>query len=88
MPIPQLIPIFSSKKPTLFATNSFTDTQYQVLSAYGVPHYQEVNPAFFNALTFPFLFGVMFGDIGHGLILLGFALILVLYPKLFQNKLI
>lgn len=88
MPTPQLIPINSSKKPTLFFTNSYTDTQYQVLSAYGVPHYQEVNPAFFNSITFPFLFGVMFGDIGHGLILLGFALVLVFFPKLFQNKLV
>ena len=88
MPTPQLIPVFSSTKPTLFYTNSYTDTQYQVLSAYGVPHYQEINPAFFNAITFPFLFGVMFGDIAHGLTLLGFALILIFFPKLFKNKII
>lgn len=77
-----------SKKPTLFATNSFTNTHYQVLTAYGVPHYQEANPAFFNIITFPFLFGVMFGDIGHGLILLGFGLVLAFLPGMIQNKLV
>jgi len=28
--------------------------------------YKEINPAVFAMVTFPFLFGVMFGDIGHG----------------------
>jgi V-type H+-transporting ATPase subunit a len=32
-----------------------------------VPTYKEFNPAVFAIVTFPFLFGVMFGDIGHGL---------------------
>lgn len=32
--------------------------------------YKEINPAVFAMVTFPFLFGVMFGDIGHGGLLL------------------
>lgn len=45
---------------------------------YGTPSYKEVNPTTFNMVTFPFLFGVMFGDIGHGLLLLLFAIYLCL----------
>jgi len=39
---------------------------------YGVPSYKEINPALFTTVTFPWLFGMMFGDMGHGfLIFLG-----------------
>lgn len=47
-----------------------------IVDTYGVPNYKEVNPAVFACVTFPFLFGVMFGDIMHGGLLLGFALYL------------
>jgi V-type H+-transporting ATPase subunit a len=40
--------------------------------------YKEFNPAVFSVVTFPFLFGVMFGDIGHGLIM-ALACFLVVY---------
>jgi V-type H+-transporting ATPase subunit a len=42
----------------------------EIVNTYGVPLYKEVNPAYFTCVTFPFLFGVMFGDIGHGTVLL------------------
>jgi V-type H+-transporting ATPase subunit a len=48
------------------------------VDTYGVPNYKEVNPAVFTCVTFPFLFGVMFGDIGHGAVLMAVGLILVL----------
>ena len=36
-----------------------------------------MNPALFAIAIFPFLFGVMFGDIGHGGLLLAFGIWLV-----------
>jgi V-type H+-transporting ATPase subunit a len=38
--------------------------------------YKEINPAIFAIITFPFLFGVMFGDIMHGTMLFVFSVIL------------
>ena len=52
---------------------------------YGVPHYREANPALFTMVTFPFLFGVMYGDIGHGLCLFSAALFVVLREKQFAK---
>lgn len=53
---------------------------------YGIPKYKEINPGIFNSITFPFLFGVMFGDIGHGLMLFFAAFFFIVYPK--SNELI
>jgi V-type H+-transporting ATPase subunit a len=43
--------------------------------------YKEVNPAIFAQVTFPFLFGVMFGDMGHGSLLFIFALLITFFAE-------
>ena len=46
------------------------------VNMYGLPAYNEFDPTAFVALTYAFIFGAMFGDVGQGLILLlgGFLL--------------
>lgn len=51
------------------------------MDSYGIATYQEVNPGLFAIITFPFLFAVMFGDIGHGLIILFAALYMIMNEK-------
>ena len=41
----------------------------QLVTTYARPHYEEVDPTWLIALTFPLLFGAMFGDVGQGLVL-------------------
>jgi len=67
--------------PTLIQVNEFTASFQEVVDTYGIPRYREVNPGYFTIITFPFMFAVMFGDIGHGSILFIFALYLCIYNK-------
>jgi len=41
----------------------------QLVTNFGYPRYDEVDPTPLLALTFPLIFGIMFGDVGHGLLL-------------------
>jgi V-type H+-transporting ATPase subunit a len=74
------------KPPTHFDTNDFTFIPQVIVNTYGTPAYGEINPAVFTNISFPFLFGVMFGDIGHGTILLIFASIICLGRDRFNNN--
>lgn len=40
-----------------------------LVTAYGLPRYQELEPTLFVAASFVLMFGMMFGDVGHGALL-------------------
>uniref|UniRef100_A0A6I8QYY0 V-type proton ATPase subunit a n=1 Tax=Xenopus tropicalis TaxID=8364 RepID=A0A6I8QYY0_XENTR len=67
--------------PTLIRTNKFTSGFQNIVDAYGVGNYREMNPAPYTIITFPFLFAVMFGDFGHGILMSLFALCMVVFEK-------
>lgn len=63
-------------RPPTKLTNPRQLKSYEDLTkAFGVPSHREIDPTLFMFVGFPIFFGLMFGDIGHGLLLLFFALL-------------
>ena len=56
------------------------------MESYSIAAYQEINPGLFAIITFPFLFAVMFGDIGHGAIILSAAIFMILAERKLERK--
>ena len=48
---------------------------------YGLPSHNEIDPTIFIAMTYPLIFGIMFGDLGQGLCLFAGGMLLYLTKK-------
>ena len=55
--------------PVLLETPAALKPFEKLISSFSYPRYGEINPVLPFALSFLLLFGIMFGDVGHGLIL-------------------
>ncbi len=53
--------------PVKLKNNPLTRPFQFYTEMYGVPKYKEIDPTAFIAITYFMLFGIMFGDVGHGL---------------------
>jgi len=66
------------RPPTYIRPNAFLSPFQELINTYGIPKYKEANPACLYSVTFPFMFGIMYGDIGHGSMLFCAGLYLVM----------
>lgn len=60
----------NQRVPTLLRHSPLLRPVEQLVSTYGVPGYQELDPTLLVGITFTLMFGIMFGDLGHGLVLM------------------
>jgi len=67
--------------PTYIPVTNFTSGFQALVNTYGTPRYREANPGAFCCIFFPFLFGIMFGDFGHGSMLAMFGYFLISKEK-------
>ncbi len=64
------------KPPTKLKNSWFSKPFGMFVEMYGMPTYGDIDPTSFVAITYTLLFGIMFGDVGQGLLLalIGFLL--------------
>jgi V/A-type H+-transporting ATPase subunit I len=62
--------------PSYLPKNRLIQPFHTLVKQYGIPRYGEIDPTAIFALTFVSMFGMMFGDIGHGLVIMAAAIML------------
>jgi len=70
-----------SEPPSKFSQHPLLRPFSMLVAGYGFPKYREIEPTLFVAITFLAMFGFMFGDVGHGVVLLATGLALKLKAR-------
>jgi V/A-type H+/Na+-transporting ATPase subunit I len=70
--------------PVAMRNPGFLSSFQSLTTTYARPRYEEIDPTILIAVTFPLLYGAMFGDVGHGLLLalVGWLLASKIVPQL------
>lgn len=68
-------PGLKERAPTLFENKRFVRTFEVITNSQGVPKRGEEDPTPMIAMMWPIFYGIMFADLGHGLLLMGLGLL-------------
>lgn len=68
-------PKLKEQTPTLFDNKKFVRTFEVITQSQGIPKKGEADPTPMIALMWPIFYGLMFADMGHGLLLMGMGLL-------------
>jgi V/A-type H+/Na+-transporting ATPase subunit I len=66
----------SNQLPTLLLNNRYAKTFEVITETQGLPDYGELDPTPIIAFVWPVFYGIMFADLGHGLLLFGLGMFL------------
>jgi V/A-type H+-transporting ATPase subunit I len=69
--------------PVALFNNKFLKPFQMLVNMYSRPRYGELDPTLLIAITFPILYGAMFGDLGQGVVL--FVLGLLMHNRIFMK---
>ncbi len=69
------------KPPTKLVNHRIFKPFEEFVKMYGVPAYNELDPTPFLGIIYTLLFGIMFGDVGHGLCLVVIGALMMLMKK-------
>jgi len=75
----------SDKVPTTYSYPKYFKWFESITNLYGWPSYKEINPTPLLAFTFPIFFGLMFGDIGQGIIFAVLGFFIYKYTKSYRK---
>lgn len=79
-------PLFEGTPPTLLKNPSVMKPFENLIRVYGLPSYYEFDPTAIMFVTFPLLFGMMYGDLGHGILLLLLSSLWIFAARISEKK--